>query len=73
MKTQLDTSELIELAGLAIRQLKWAIANRDKKAIIKSYELLEENEAFTWEDECLNNLFEEWDKLTDESNDIIYS
>lgn len=59
----------IEKAETAIIQLQEAVNNKDWDGVIAAYEIVEA-EDFNW-DNVPDYLFDDWDKLTDEGNDII--
>lgn len=58
------------VAESAIKLLKDGIANSNKSKILEAYAIVE-HESFSWDD--LDVLFMEWDELTEEANDILYS
>lgn len=61
-----------ETANKAIADLKKAIEQGDKRKIIYAYEIVEHDQSFSW-DNVDTHLGDEWDKLVDEGNDILYN
>ena len=60
----------IETAETAILALQEGIDQRDSEKILSAYRLIE-NSAFDWDD--APDCFDEWDKLTEEGNAILYN
>ena len=58
-----------QIAESAIKLLREAINDNNKKKILASYDMVEDP-SFNWD--YLDALFGEWDDLTDQANDIIY-
>jgi len=58
-----------EIAEMAIMDLQQAMDNRDFDGILAAYDLVE-SESFDWDD-VSDDLFNDWDKLTDEGNILI--
>lgn len=58
-----------EQAKAAIKLLKDGIKQKNKVKILRSYDLISDDENFTWEK--LDTLFEEYNNLIDEANDIL--
>lgn len=57
-------------AQQAINLLRVGVENGSKDHILTAYTMVE-HEAFSWDGK--DELFEEWDKLTDEANEILNS
>ena len=66
MKSQRNNTQIAESA---IKLLREAINDNNKKKILASYDMVE-NSSFSWDN--LDVLFDEFDSLTDKANDIIY-
>ena len=58
-----------QIAESAIKLLREAINADNKKKILASYDLIEDD-SFSWDN--LDVLFDEFDSLTDEANSILY-
>ena len=58
-----------QIAESAIKLLREAINDNNKKKILASYDMVEDS-SFSWDN--LDVLFDEFDDLTDKANDIIY-
>jgi hypothetical protein len=58
------------IAESAIELLKDGIESGNKNKILKAYGMVED-ESFSWED--LDVIYDHWDELVDQANDIIYS
>lgn len=63
--------ELKDIGEKAVLDLQEAIDNKDIDAILAAYELVE-SDSFDWE-KVPDYIFECWDKLVDEANDIMYN
>lgn len=60
-----------EIAETAVLILQEGVDNMDSELILEAYSIVE-RDSFDWDD-YPDHIFEDWDKLTDEANDIINS
>lgn len=55
-----------------IERLQAGITGKSKGSILSVYDDAQNDASFSWE-KVSDSLFERWDKLTDEANDILHS
>ncbi len=67
----MNLEERTQSAEQAIELLQRGVDSKNKKMILAAYSNLEDNDNFTWDD--LDYLFEKWDDLGDEGNEILYA
>lgn len=60
-----------QIATEALEILKNGIDISGKRTIMKAYDMIED-ESFSWDD-VPESIFNEWDKLVDKANDILFS
>ena len=67
MKTH---SERTKIAEWAIQALKAGIENKSKRLILATYDMIESDEGFEWDN--LDELFYEWNDMIDHANNILF-
>lgn len=58
------------LAIKAIEKLREGITKKNKAQLLEAYEMVED-ESFSWDG--MDGLFEEWNQLVEQVNEILYS
>lgn len=66
---QLDLQRRKEIAELALKYLKEGIQLKNRLMILDAYKRVEDK-YFYWD--SLDEIFEEWNKLVDRGNDIVF-